>query len=135
MARAHRRSAIDQRDEIAARWANEVVDLIDAHSRSGGRRLAVDIIGLDAIRAVPIEDHVFDYVLALTRGTRVRSDAPLPFLVEWVSWGAGPRASQFLVLGGKARALLQGRFYVSAEDIRAVARPVFRHRLRPHQFL
>ena len=48
---------------------------------------------------------------------------------QWVSWGAGPRAAQYLILGGKARAILAGRFYVSAEDIQSVAHPVLRHRI------
>jgi len=81
------------------------------------------------IRSVPIADHVFDYVLALTRGTRVRSDSPLPFLSEWVTWGAGPRASQFLVLGAKAHAALAGRTHAAVEDVQAVVHPVLRHRI------
>ena len=61
--------------------------------------------------------------------TRVtKPDAP-EFIKNWISWGAGPRASQYLILGGKARALLKGRYYVSTEDIRAVAHPVLRHRI------
>ena len=83
----------------------------------------------DAIREVPVADEVFDYVLALTRGTRVRSSDPLPFVKEFVTWGAGPRAGQFLILGAKAHAALQGRKHVSADDIRAVAHPVLRHRI------
>jgi len=82
-----------------------------------------------AVRAVPIAEHVSDYVLALTRGTRVRSDDPLPFLTEWVTWGAGPRASQFLVLGAKACAAVAGRSHVAIEDVRKVAHPVLRHRI------
>jgi MoxR-like ATPase len=82
-----------------------------------------------AVRSIAIADHVFDYVLALTRGTRVRSEGTLPFLREWVTWGAGPRASQFLVLGAKAHAALQGRMHVSVEDVRAVVHPVLRHRI------
>ncbi|MHC4839183.1 MAG: AAA family ATPase [Planctomycetota bacterium] len=82
-----------------------------------------------AVRQVPVADSVYDYILALTRGTRVRSDAPLPFLTELVSWGAGPRASQFLVLGAKAHAALAGRDHVSVEDVREVAHPVLRHRI------
>jgi MoxR-like ATPase len=81
------------------------------------------------VRRVPIADAVLDYALALTRQTRITTgDAPA-WMKEWLQWGAGPRASQNLVLGAKAHALLQGRFYVSAEDIRAVAKPVLRHRL------
>jgi MoxR-like ATPase len=82
-----------------------------------------------AVRSIAIADHVFDYVLALTRGTRVRSDATLPFLREWVTWGAGPRASQFIVLGAKAHAALHGRVHVSIDDVRAVVHPVLRHRI------
>ncbi len=83
----------------------------------------------NAVREIPIADHVLDYCLALTRGTRVRSDDPLPFLREWVTWGAGPRASQFLVLGAKAHAALAGRAHASVEDVRAVVHPVLRHRI------
>ncbi len=82
-----------------------------------------------AVRSIAIADHVFDYVLALTRGTRVRSDSQLPFLREWVTWGAGPRASQFLVLGAKAHAALAGRQHVAIEDVRAIVHPVLRHRI------
>ena len=82
-----------------------------------------------AVRSIPVADHVYDYCLALTRGTRVRSDDPLPFLREWVTWGAGPRASQYLVLGAKAKAALAGRNHVAIEDVRAVAHPVLRHRI------
>jgi MoxR-like ATPase len=83
----------------------------------------------EAVRAIPIADHVLDYVLALTRGTRVHSSEPLPFLKEWITWGAGPRASQFLVLGAKTHAAIQGRSHASVEDVRAVAHPVLRHRI------
>jgi MoxR-like ATPase len=82
-----------------------------------------------AVRGVPVGDHVLDYVLALTRGTRVKSEKPLSFLKDWVSWGAGPRASQFLVLGAKAHAALAGRDHVALEDVRAVVHPVLRHRI------
>jgi MoxR-like ATPase len=82
-----------------------------------------------AVRSVAIADHVFDFVLALTRGTRVRSDSQLSFLREWVTWGAGPRASQFLVLGAKAHAALAGRQHVAIDDVRAVVHPVLRHRI------
>ncbi len=81
------------------------------------------------VRRVPIADHVLDYALKLTRMTRLTTDEAPEWCKEWLAWGAGPRASQNLVLGAKARALLSGRFYVSAEDVRAVAHPVLRHRL------
>ncbi len=83
----------------------------------------------DAVREVPIADALLDYVLALTRGTRVRAGDPLQFIRENVTWGAGPRASQFLVLGAKAHAALAGRAHVAVEDIKAVAHPVLRHRI------
>ncbi|MFN0007096.1 MAG: AAA family ATPase [Planctomycetota bacterium] len=82
-----------------------------------------------AVRAIEVSDHVLDYILALTRGTRVRSESALPFLREWVTWGAGPRASQYLVLGAKAHAALAGRFHVAVEDVQAVVHPVMRHRI------
>ena len=81
------------------------------------------------VRGVPVTDHVYDYVLALTRGTRVGSQDQVPFLREWVTWGAGPRAGQFLVLGAKAHAALNGRSHASVEDVRAIVRPVMRHRI------
>jgi MoxR-like ATPase len=82
-----------------------------------------------AVRGIAIADHVYDYVLSLTRGTRVRSESQLSFLREWVTWGAGPRASQFLVLGAKAHAALAGRAHVAIDDVRAVVHPVLRHRI------
>ena len=91
---------------------------------------AEDIFALQGIvRRVPIADAVLEYALRLTRQTRLTTGEAPAWIKEWLQWGAGPRASQNLVLGAKAHALLQGRFYVAAEDIRAVAKPVLRHRL------
>jgi len=81
------------------------------------------------VRQVPVSDHVIRYALALVRQTRVRERGIPEFVREHLNWGAGPRAVQFLILGGKARALLQGRTYVTCEDIQALAKPVLRHRL------
>ncbi|MEM1452682.1 MAG: MoxR family ATPase [Planctomycetota bacterium] len=83
----------------------------------------------DAVREMPVADAVFDYALGLARATRVRAGEPLPFIKENVTWGAGPRASQFLILGAKAHAALAGRSHVAIEDVRAVAKPVLRHRI------
>jgi MoxR-like ATPase len=83
----------------------------------------------DAVRSIPAADHVLDYALALTRATRVHAGDPLPSLREWITWGAGPRASQFLVLGAKAHAAIQGQSHVSIDDVKAVAHPVLRHRI------
>lgn len=91
---------------------------------------AEDILHLQQIvRKVPVADAIIRYAVRFPRLTR-REKADVPeFIRDYVSWGAGPRASQFLTLAGKARAILQGRHYVSSEDIRAVAHPVLRHRI------
>jgi MoxR-like ATPase len=82
----------------------------------------------DLVRRVPAADHVVKYAVALARATRPGPDAPA-FIREYVSWGAGPRASQYLILAGKARAILDGRFAVSTGDVAALARPTLQHRL------
>jgi MoxR-like ATPase len=82
------------------------------------------------VRRVPIADHVARYALKLARLTRTGRDNTPDFVREYVMWGAGPRASQYLVLGAKARAVLHGRYFVSQDDVRAVALPVLRHRIR-----
>jgi MoxR-like ATPase len=89
-----------------------------------------DLLTMQAVvMEVPIADHVIRYAMRLTRKTRPDADDAPDFIRNYVTWGAGPRASQFLVLAGKARALLRGRPYVATEDIRAVAAPVLRHRI------
>ena len=91
---------------------------------------AAEILDLQRmVREVPVSDHIIRYALTLVRQTRVREPGVPDFIQEQISWGAGPRAVQFLVLGSKARALLQGRTYVTCEDIQALAKPVLRHRL------
>lgn len=83
----------------------------------------------DVVRKVPVADHVIRYALQFSRLTR-KGEGDVPqFVNDYVGWGAGPRASQYLVLAGKARALLKGRYHVSTEDIRQVAIPVLRHRI------
>jgi MoxR-like ATPase len=82
------------------------------------------------VRKVPIAEHVAQYAMQLARlSRRQEPDAP-DFVREFVQWGAGPRASQYLVLGAKARAILLGRFFVTHEDVAAIAPPVLRHRLK-----
>lgn len=91
---------------------------------------AEDIVELQQIvRQVPVTDHVVNYALALVRQTRVTEPGVPEFVNDMLSWGAGPRAVQFLLLGGKVRALLNGRCHVSTEDIQALASPVLRHRI------
>src|SRR5438874_258450 len=81
------------------------------------------------VRRVPVTDHVIQYTLALVRQTRLGEPGAPKFIREWLSWGAGPRAVQYLILGGKARALLYGRTHVQCEDIQTLAYPVLRHRI------
>ena len=85
--------------------------------------------GQRIVREVPVSDHIIRYALALVRQTRVREPGVPEFVSDQLGWGAGPRAVQFLILGAKARALLQGRTHVTCEDIQKLAKPVLRHRL------
>jgi MoxR-like ATPase len=91
---------------------------------------AEDILSMqDIVRKVPVAPYVIRYAMKFTRWTRKEKGEVPDFISDYVTWGAGPRATQYLVLGAKARALLHGRYYVSCEDIRAVAAPVLRHRI------
>ncbi len=91
---------------------------------------ATDILEMqDIVRKVPIAPYMIRYAMRFTRLTR-RDKGNVPdFIKNYVTWGAGPRATQYLVLGAKARAVLHGRYHVACEDIRAVAAPVLRHRI------
>jgi MoxR-like ATPase len=91
---------------------------------------ANDILAIQRIvRKVPVSDHVVDYAVNLVRATRPQEpDAP-DFITNWLTWGAGPRAAQYLVLGAKARAISEGRLNVSVADIQHMAKPVLRHRI------
>jgi MoxR-like ATPase len=81
------------------------------------------------VRKVPVTDHVIEYTLALVRQTRVGEPGIPKFVREWLQWGAGPRAVQYMILGAKARALLYGRAHVQTDDVKALAMPVLRHRV------
>jgi MoxR-like ATPase len=83
------------------------------------------------VREIPIADHVLSYAVRLVRATRPAEPSAPSYVREWVTWGAGPRAAQCLTLGGKSAAALRGAVNVSCEDIRALARPVLRHRIIP----
>jgi len=83
----------------------------------------------DVVRRVPIAEDVVRYAVRLASASRPGRDGTPDFINEWVNWGAGTRAGQFLVLGGKTRALLDGRAHVTYDDIRAMAVPVLRHRI------
>jgi MoxR-like ATPase len=81
------------------------------------------------VRRVPVSDHVAAYAVRLTRATRPGDDAAPQFVKQYVNWGAGPRAVQYLVLGAKARAVLRGTTNVSCDHVRSVAPIVLRHRV------
>ncbi|MBX3473437.1 MAG: AAA family ATPase [Planctomycetes bacterium] len=86
----------------------------------------------ELVRKVPISEHVIRYAMQFARLTRLNNPQAPEFVKKYLAWGAGPRASQYLILGAKARAVLNGRYYVSGEDIRAVVHPVLRHRIIPN---
>ena len=91
---------------------------------------ASEIIALQkSVREVPLSDHIARYAIAIVRQTRVGGDGVPEFVSDQLAWGAGPRAVQYLILGCKARALLQGRSHVTIEDVQALAAPVLRHRI------
>ena len=83
----------------------------------------------EVVRKVPIAEEVVRYAVRLAAASRPKQKGSPGFINDWVSWGAGTRAGQFLVLGGKTRALLAGRAHVTREDIEALAAPVLRHRI------
>lgn len=116
----------DEEREVIARTTGgaqeEIEAVITAEELQAAQALA---------RRVPIPDHVTDFVLDLVRATRPNEPDALPYVKEMVGWGAGPRASQMLVLAGKVRALLQGRTHVTTDDIEALALPALRHRIVP----
>jgi MoxR-like ATPase len=86
----------------------------------------------EIVRRVPVGDHVYNFALDLVRATRPNEPNASDFVRHWLSWGAGPRAGQYLILASKARALIRGRLHVTVEDVEAVAPPVLRHRLIPN---
>lgn len=89
-----------------------------------------DILELHKIiRRIPISDDEIEYAMSFARMTRVTTPEAPDFVKNWLSWGAGPRASQYLILGAKAHAILKGNNYVSKQDIKAVVHPVLRHRI------
>jgi len=99
---------------------NEVEKVIDSQK----------IIELqELVRRVPVADHCIHYAVALVRASRPGDEQSPAYVREMVNWGAGPRASQYLILAAKARAILAGRHSVAIEDIQAVALPVMRHRI------
>ncbi len=86
----------------------------------------------DLVRRVPVADNVVEYAVGLVNRTRPGSNKKDEFINEWVNWGAGPRASQYLVLAAKARAVLEGRYTPNIDDINKALVPVLRHRIIPN---
>ena len=83
----------------------------------------------EIVRKVPVSDRVIKYAVSIADATRPNQPNSSDFVNSYITWGAGPRASQYLILGAKARAVLHGRYYVACEDIRALASAVLRHRI------
>ena len=83
----------------------------------------------DLVRKVPASSHVIGYAVSLVRSSRPKEAEALPFVKEWTEWGAGPRASQHLILAAKARAVMHGRYVASVEDAKAVVLPILKHRI------
>ena len=92
-----------------------------------GAKEILDLQGI--VRRIPVSDFVVKYAVRLARSTRPAEGNGLKFIADYVGWGAGPRASQYLILGAKTRAALLGRYTPSCDDVRAVAEAVLRHRI------
>jgi len=113
-------------DEIAIMKATTGVAKADPAPVLDGKQI---LRFQEAVRQVVVGDHVFGYAADLVRATRPKEPGALKWVPELVSWGAGPRACQYLILGAKTRAVLHGRVHVTTDDVKAVAPPVLRHRL------
>jgi len=113
----------------------EEMEIVSQTTSTGEERVesvldASQIIELqELVREVPVPESVLNYAVNLVGMTRPDSEIAPDFINKYMSWGAGPRASQYLILGGKARALMLGRYNVTEEDIRELAKPVLRHRI------
>ncbi|MGA8352018.1 MAG: MoxR family ATPase [Isosphaeraceae bacterium] len=109
--------------------------IVNATTQAAGEEIRPILSGRDLlwiqqlVREIPASDHMVDYAVDLVRATRPKEPGAPGFIKDWLAWGAGPRAAQYLILASKARAILHGRLAVSASDIRAVLRPVLRHRI------
>jgi MoxR-like ATPase len=92
-----------------------------------------DILNLQqVVRRMPVAEHVYAYAEKLVRVTRPKSEEAIDVCKKFLTWGAGPRAGLNLIMAAKARAMLHGQFYVSCDDVAAVALPIFRHRIIPN---
>jgi MoxR-like ATPase len=118
--------------------ASEELQIMKLATGVGGEKpVAVlteqEILNLQqVVRRMPVAEHVYTYAEKLVRVTRPKTVEALDFCKKWLTWGAGPRAGLNLILAAKARAMLNGQFYVSCDDVAAMAPPIFRHRLVPN---
>jgi MoxR-like ATPase len=114
---------------------DEERQIVKATTQTGQQEVQAVLRGRDLlwiqqlVRHVPASEHMVDYAVDLVRATRPKEPQAQPFIKKWLAWGAGPRAAQYIILAAKARAVLHGRLAVGAEDVRAMARPVLRHRI------
>ncbi|HUL37696.1 MAG TPA: MoxR family ATPase [Thermodesulfobacteriota bacterium] len=115
---------IDQEMEIVATTTSSYQPVLNKVI-NGEKILAMQQL----VRRVPVSSHVIGYAVNLVRSSRPRGPEALPFVKEWVEWGAGPRASQHLILTAKARAVMHGRYVASVEDVKAVIPSILRHRI------
>ena len=112
-------------------------EIIDRTTSTRTEKLAAVVTGdeiiecQNTVRMVPLPDHVKNYVLDLVRSARPKDPTTAAWVRDLIDWGPGPRACQQLVLAAKARALMQGRFHVTLEDVQALSQPVLRHRIVP----
>ena len=115
--------------------AEEEVEIVRRTTMGGGEDINAvlspeTVVNLQqAVQDIPVSDHVIQYAVDLVRMTRPSDPSAPHYIKEYVGWGAGPRASQYLVMAGKARALLDGRLTVAREDVKALAGPVLQHRV------
>ncbi len=115
---------LDQEMEIVATTTSSYQPVLDKVV-NGEKILEMQ----ELVRRVPVSTHVIRYAVMLARASRPGEDGTLPFVKEWVEWGAGPRASQYLILAAKARAIMNEGYVASVEDVKAVAPSILRHRI------
>jgi MoxR-like ATPase len=118
--------------------AGEELQIMKMATGVGGEKpsavlTAEEILDLQQIvRRMPVAEHVYAYAERLVRVTRPKTGEALDFCKKWLTWGAGPRAGLNLILAAKARSMLHGQYYVSCDDVAAMAPPIFRHRIIPN---
>ncbi len=115
----------DKDEETIVRTTTSAMDVALTKVMSAEEILSLQKL----VRKVPVADSIIQYAVRLARATRPVENGTYEYIKNWVSWGAGPRASQYMILGSKVKAILSGRFSPSIEDVRFCAHPVLRHRI------